>query len=238
MQAIILAGGFGTRLRSVLPDVPKPMAPLHGKPFLAYLLRYLQQQGVRDVVLSVHHMRAQIEDYFGASYADIDLQYAVEEQPLGTGGAILHALPLIDPSRPVFILNGDTFLKMDYRAMLVAHHQRGCSLSLALRHVEDCSRYGAVLLAQNTVVEFQEKGVPGPGLINAGVYVLHPRLFRGYQLPPQFSFETEFLYKHVAALNPQAFVVDDYFIDIGVPEDYARAHLDFAQGQAALAALD
>jgi D-glycero-alpha-D-manno-heptose 1-phosphate guanylyltransferase len=227
MQAIILAGGFGTRLRSVLPDVPKPMAPLHGKPFLAYLLEYLQKQGVRDVVLSVHFLREQIEEYFGEEYASIAIQYAVEDKPLGTGGAIIKSLPLVDPSRPVFVLNGDTFLKMDYRAMLVSHHQRACSLSMALRSVADCSRYGVVMTENDVVMTFSDQGGSYPGLINAGVYLLHPKLLRGRQFPEQFSFERDFLFPEVAALKPRAFVVEDYFIDIGIPEDYARAAREF-----------
>ncbi|MES2219126.1 MAG: nucleotidyltransferase family protein [Pseudomonadota bacterium] len=227
MQAIILAGGFGTRLRSVLADVPKPMAPLHGKPFLAYLLYYLKGQGVTDVALSVHYLREQIEAYFGNSYKEISIQYAVEERPLGTGGAIIKSLPLTDPSRPVFVLNGDTFLQMDYRAMLVMHHQHGGLLSMALRSVDDCSRYGVVMTENNVITAFKEQGGSYPGLINAGVYLLNANLFRGRSFPEQFSFERDFLFPEVASIKPQAFVVEDYFIDIGVPEDYERAMNDF-----------
>src|SRR3989344_3377185 len=117
MQAIILAGGFGTRLRSVVADSPKPMALIHGKPFLAYLLDYLTSQGITDVVLSVHYLREQIETYFKTNYNGISIRYAVEEQPLGTGGAIKHALNYINISSPVFVLNGDTFLKLNYQIL-------------------------------------------------------------------------------------------------------------------------
>jgi D-glycero-alpha-D-manno-heptose 1-phosphate guanylyltransferase len=227
MQAIILAGGFGTRLRSVLADVPKPMAPINGKPFLAYLLDYLIAQGVTDVVLSVHYLREQIEDYFGNVYAGVSVKYAVEQQPLGTGGAIIKSLELVDPTQPVFVLNGDTFLKMDYQAMLVMHRQQAGLISMALRSLEDCSRYGVVLTENNVVTAFKEQGGSYPGLINAGVYLLTAKVFSGGQFPEQFSFERDFLFPQVAAIKPRAFVVDDYFIDIGVPEDYARAMLDF-----------
>jgi D-glycero-alpha-D-manno-heptose 1-phosphate guanylyltransferase len=227
MQAIILAGGFGTRLRSVLADVPKPMAPLHGKPFLAYLLDYLQSQGVRHVVLSVHYLREQIEAYFKHAYGDITIQYAVEDKPLGTGGAIINSLPLIDPSRPFFVLNGDTFLKMDYRTMLVLHHQQGGMISMALRRLSDCSRYGVVMTEQDQVTSFIEQGGGYPGLINAGVYLFNANLLRSRQFPEKFSFERDFLFPEVAIIKPQAYVVDDYFIDIGVPEDYERAMKDF-----------
>jgi D-glycero-alpha-D-manno-heptose 1-phosphate guanylyltransferase len=232
MQAIILAGGFGTRLRSVLADVPKPMAPLHGKPFLAYLLRYLQNQGVRDVILSVHYLREQIEDYFGNAFAGMSIQYAVEDKPLGTGGAIINSLPLVDPSRPFFVLNGDTFLKMDYRAMLLLHHQQGGMLSMALRRVADCSRYGVVMTEEDRVTAFKEQGGSYTGLINAGVYLMNSSLLRSRQFPDQFSFERDFLFPEVTILKPQAFVVDDYFIDIGIPEDYERAMKDFKVGMA------
>src|SRR5579872_7369319 len=117
MQAIILAGGFGTRLQSVVKNCPKPMAPVHGKPFLAYLIEYLKLQGITRVVLSVHYLREQIEDFFKDNYQGIEICYAVEEQPWGTGGAIVHALKKIELTQPVFVLNGDTFLKLDYRAM-------------------------------------------------------------------------------------------------------------------------
>jgi D-glycero-alpha-D-manno-heptose 1-phosphate guanylyltransferase len=228
MQAIILAGGFGTRLRSVLADVPKPMAPLHGKPFLAYLLDYLEAQGITEVVLSVHYLREQIEGYFKQAYRNISIEYAVEEQPLGTGGAIVKSLPLIDATRPTFVLNGDTFLKMDYRAMMDEHQQHAPLLTMALRKIADCSRYGVVVTEDSQVVAFKEQGGAYPGLINAGVYLLTPELFRLNKLPEQFSFERDFLFPHVAVVKPHAFVVEDYFIDIGIPEDYERAALEFA----------
>ena len=227
MQAIILAGGFGTRLRSVLADVPKPMAPLHGKPFLAYLLDYLQEQGVREVVLSVHYLREQIENYFKNSYRNISVQYAVEDQPLGTGGAIIKSLPLIDPARPTFVLNGDTFLKMDYRAMMLTHQHAEPRMTMALRKVPDCSRYGVVVTEGAHAVEFKEQGGSFPGLINAGVYLLTPELFSHFELPVQFSFERDFLFLHMGAIKPRVFAVEDYFIDIGVPEDYERAAVEF-----------
>lgn len=219
MQAIVLAGGFGTRLRSVVADVPKPMAPIHGKPFLAYLLDYLKSQGVTDIVLSVHYLREQIQEYFKTSYAGMTIRYAIEETPLGTGGAIACSLPLIDATRPVFVLNGDTFLKMDYQAMYAKHHGL---LTMALREITDCSRYGVVLTEQDHVTAFKEQGGAHPGLINAGVYLLDARLAALFPSVTAFSFERDFLFPRIAELKPQAFAVNDYFIDIGVPEDYAR----------------
>lgn len=227
MQAIILAGGFGTRLRSVVADVPKPMAPIQGRPFLAYLMDYLKIHGMTEIVLSVHYLREQIQDYFKSSYRDIQISYAVEDEPLGTGGAILKSLSLIDPTQPVFVLNGDTFLKLNYQAMYSRYLSSQSLLTMALRKVSDCSRYGVVVTNGDIANEFQEQGGHYPGLINAGVYLLNPSLFETFSLPEKFSFERDFLFPSISTLKPQAFIVDEYFIDIGVPEDYARACLEF-----------
>ncbi len=223
MQAIILAGGFGTRLRSVIGNIPKPMAPIQGKPFLAYLLDYLQSQGITEVVLSVHYLYEQIQTYFSNAYRGIAIHYAIEDQPLGTGGAIVHALESIKTLHPVFVLNGDTFLQLDYRNMWDLHTKNSPVLTMALRSVPDCYRYGAVQVEGNTVNSFSEKGVVQAGLINAGVYLIEPTLFHNLPINKQFSFENEFLFPFVKQLKPQAFLVDNYFIDIGIPEDYANA---------------
>lgn len=223
MQAIILAGGFGTRLRSVVADVPKPMAPIHGKPFLAYLMDYLKAQGITSIVLSVHYLREQIQAYFKSSYQGISIAYAIEDEPLGTGGAMIKSLSMIDAAKPVFVLNGDTFLKLDYQLMYASQINTNANLTIALRLVADCSRYGVVLTENNIAVEFKEQGGQHSGLINAGVYLLSANLFKLFSLPNKFSFERDFLFPMMGTLQPQIYRVDDYFIDIGVPEDYARA---------------
>jgi D-glycero-alpha-D-manno-heptose 1-phosphate guanylyltransferase len=223
MQAIILAGGFGTRLRSVLADVPKPMAPIHGKPFLAYLIDYLKTQGITDIILSVHYLREQIEAYFKESYAGIHVRYAIEEQPLGTGGAIVKSLELVDPTQPVFVLNGDTFLKINYRGMLAIHQRSEAIMTMALRKIADCSRYGVVSTENNHAIGFQEQGSSAPGLINAGVYLMSPALLHGKRRLEPFSFERDFLFPQIALLKPRVYLADDYFIDIGIPADYERA---------------
>lgn len=226
MKAIILAGGFGTRLRSVIADVPKPMAPIHEKPFLAYLLDYLITQGITEVVLSVHYLREQIVEYFNSEYCGIPIHYSIEDEPLGTGGAIAHALQFIDSSEPVFILNGDTFLKLDYRKM-ISERQPNQPIMMALRSISDCSRYGVVMTEGAHVTSFNEQGSHHPGLINAGVYLINPGFLNEFSLPKQFSFERDFLFPNINKLRPQAFAVDDYFIDIGIPDDYARAVKEF-----------
>lgn len=226
MQAIILVGGFGTRLQSVVPDVPKPMAPIQDKPFLAYLLDMLHAQGVRHVIFSVHYLREIIEQYFKNQYRDITIHYAVESTPLGTGGAMKHAMQYVNPAQPVWVLNGDTYVEFDAQAMWSAHQAHAASLTMALRQVSDCARYGKVVVHEETIIGFAEKGEAGFGLINAGVYLLNPAIFDLYPLPQQFSFEQDFMIPHVQTLKPTAYLADGYFIDIGIPEDYARAFTD------------
>lgn len=227
MKAIILAGGFGTRLQAVLPHVPKPMAPIHDKPFLAYLLQYLKAQGFTTIIFSVHYLREQIQNYFQTHYLDMDIHYAIEETPLGTGGAMVNSLLQIQTNEPIFILNGDTFVKLDYQAMFLQHQKSSTSITMALRSIEDCSRYGKVMIEKNTVIEFKEKGEAGPGLINAGVYLVEPNIFTHFKLSSPFSFEQDFLLSHLVDLKPQAFMTNHYFIDIGIPEDYARAQREW-----------
>lgn len=228
MQAIILAGGFGTRLQSVVKEVPKPMAPINDKPFLAYLLTHLKQQGFEEIILSVHYLYDKIQNYFKDEYQGLSLQYAIEEQPLGTGGAILNALSFVDNDMPCFVLNGDTFIKLNYANMLMNHRMSEARMSMALRSVPDCSRYGQVILDENVnITEFRERGNQESGWINAGLYLLDKKIFSGFKLPDCFSFEKDFLFKHLQKIQPKGFLADDYFIDIGVPEDYERAVIEF-----------
>lgn len=222
MQAIILAGGLGTRLRGLLPDLPKPMAPINGRPFLAYLLDAFDAAGFDSVILAIGYRSASIRDHFGQDYRGLKLIYSVEQEPLGTGGAIRLALEqATEPT--LFVVNGDTFLKVDYRAMLKAHLDADASLSLAAHVLPDVARYGALEVADGRVRGFLEKGRVGPGVINAGTYVLSRNLFERYALPRVCSFETDLLMPYVAELAPLAFETGGLFIDIGVPEDYVRA---------------
>lgn len=240
MQAIILAGGFGTRLQAVVKDVPKPLADIAGKPFLAYLLQNLRNHGVKKVVISVGYLQEKIIEYFGDNYLGMDVSYARENKPLGTGGAIVNSLKFIDQNRPVLVLNGDSFLEVDYSGLLrrfASCNDRDASsrvkqssawqssLMMVLRKIEDCSRYGRVVFDESFVVKnFEEKSVEkNPGFINGGIYLLDPKIFKRFSLSEAFSFESDFLAKELSWLEPQAFVTDGYFIDIGIPDDYARA---------------
>lgn len=222
MEAIILAGGMGTRLRSVVPDLPKPMAPVAGRPFLAWVLDRLLDAGFESVVLAVGYKHEAISNHFGECHHSLALQYSVEGPPLGTGGAIRLAADQIT-QYPVFVLNGDTYLDLDYQVMLAAHQRTRASLSVAVCHVPDVSRYGALELEGDVIQGFQEKGRSGPGYINAGVYLLSADVVKRIPAGETFSFEQQLLVPQVRELRPRAFLTEGRFIDIGIPEDYDRA---------------
>ena len=235
MQAIVLAGGLGTRLRSRVADRPKPMAEIAGKPFLAWFLDYLAGQGATSVILSIGYRGEMIADYFGSRYGALALRYVVEDAPLGTGGAIRLALAASDED-PVWVVNGDTMLCLDYRAMRDAHRRRGeAAMTMALRRVPDTRRYGAAILSADRVIGFAAGAESGPGLINSGVYLLSASLFHDHVLPRVFSFERDFLPLAVGQGRVGGFVTDAWFVDIGVPEDYDRARAELAAQLAAAA---
>ena len=222
MEAIVLAGGFGTRLAPVIQGMPKVMAPVGNRPFLELLLSRLKQKGMRRVILSVGYMAAMIHERFGEQFDGLELAYAVEDEPLGTGGATLRALTLAS-SGSVFVLNGDTLVDLDYAAMLSRHIDHGAIASIAVAEVADCTRYGRILVQEDCVVGFAEKGQSGSGQINAGAYVLNRDVFAPYNMPTVFSLEKDFFVPYIKQLHPLAFVTSGYFIDIGIPEDLARA---------------
>jgi D-glycero-alpha-D-manno-heptose 1-phosphate guanylyltransferase len=228
MEAIVLAGGFGTRLASRLHGLPKPMAPIAGRPFLEILLTQLRRSGCTRVLLSVGHQHTVIQDHFGASFGGMSIDYVVESAPLGTGGAIRLALAQAREDS-VLVLNGDTFLDADYAAMLRFHSSEGASVTLAVVHRDDVSRHGGVTIEGQRIVGFQEKGRSGPGTISAGTYVLARNLAWPPALAEKFSIEFDFFVPEVARLRPAAFKVDGYFLDIGIPEDLDRAQTELTQ---------
>ena len=221
MEAIVLAGGFGTRLRKVVPDLPKPMAPIGGRPFLEILLTSLANKGFNHVVLSVGYMATTIADHFGDGFAGLELVYVTEEEPLGTGGAVRAALDHC-VSDHAFILNGDTFLDFEadrIEALWQSHRNPiivGCQ-------VHDTDRYGRLIIEQGRVVGFMEKGTSGPGVINAGCYVFGRHLLDQFSAGSVFSLEKDFLERSTKALELECFLTSGQFIDIGVPEDYELA---------------
>jgi len=223
--AIILAGGLGTRLQSLISDVPKPMASVGGRPFLAHLLDHLERQGVQRVILALGYKHETIIEYFGARYRSIPLTYLIEHPLLGTGGALRRALDVVEKG-PILALNGDTFLALDYGLMLSAHLAAGAALTIALRQVPDAGRYGRAVVEQGRVTAFLEKDIATSGWVNAGVYILTQDIFAPFNLPEVFSFERDFLQSYCTQLRPLAYPTNASFIDIGTPEDYLRVKQD------------
>ena len=231
MEVIILAGGLGTRLRSEVKDVPKCMAPVAGKPFLWYLLKDLTKyEEVNRVILSVGYLREVIFEWIDHVKNEFPFEfvYAIEEQPLGTGGGIKLALSK-SLTNDVVVLNGDTFFAVNLRELMEAHRLYPSAVTLALKPMQDFERYGRVIIDEvdKRIVEFKEKEYCKEGLINGGIYVINKQepIFEG--LPEKFSFET-------AVFEPQCklgklfgVVQNGYFIDIGIPEDYKRANVEF-----------
>jgi D-glycero-alpha-D-manno-heptose 1-phosphate guanylyltransferase len=243
MEAIVLAGGLGTRLASRLHGLPKPMAPVAGRPFLEILLNQLRRSGCTRVLLSVGRGHSVIQDYFGASFNGMSLDYVVESVPLGTGGAIRMAMAQATEDT-VLAMNGDTFRQIDYAGMMRFHRTQGATATMAVVHQPDIARYGGVVVEQEHVVAFVEKGRPGPdhsatghsgpghsgpGWINAGAYVFSRNLDWPANLGEKFSIEIDFFMHEVARLRPAAYEMQGYFLDIGVPEDLDRAQTELAR---------
>lgn len=225
--AIILAGGLGTRLRAVVNDLPKCMAYINEKPFLEFVLHYLEKQEVKKVILSVGYKKEAVIDYFGSKWESLELMYSVEDEPLGTGGAIKKAVNMIaEPS--FYALNGDTLFNVDLKAlagMLVSHN---ASAVLALRKLDNVNRYGSVECDNDyKITAFVEKGLKiGSGVINGGIYCMDRNLFLKMQLPDKFSIEKDYFQKYLNDLHLYGIESSAYFIDIGIPEDYNRAQLE------------
>ena len=221
-EAIVLAGGFGTRLQAVVSDVPKPLAPVAGRPFLAWLLDRLANQGIRRCILATGHMADVVERTLGAQWRGMALAYSPEAQPLGTGGAIRQARDLLHGDA-VHVLNGDTWLDYDLPALEAATHAAQAAIGIALARVADVARYGAVEVASGRVRGFREKGEAGPGWINGGAYFLAPAALVALGNRGTFSFEREVLEPGVARGQVAALTETSGFIDIGIPGDYLRA---------------
>ncbi len=222
MEVLVLAGGQGTRLTARVPDLPKPMAPVAGRPFLEYLLDRIVDCGFDRITLSVGYRADLIQAHFGRSYRGARIRYVVETEPLGTGGAVAFAMSQAGDAS-CLVLNGDTFLDVDLRALLAWYREQPEDIAMVLANVPDLARYGAVTTRDGRVTGFVAKGQSGPGAINAGVYVIRAGVFARFGLEGRFSLESDLLQAHCAALLPRAFVTDAFFIDIGVPEDFDRA---------------
>jgi D-glycero-alpha-D-manno-heptose 1-phosphate guanylyltransferase len=221
-EAVILAGGLGTRLRGVLPDVPKSLAPVRGVPFLHYLLDWLERQGVTRVVVSTGYMADAVEREVNRYPGELDVFFSREHAPLGTGGAIYRALRCVKGTR-AFVLNGDTYFPANLADYASQVDRAGAGLALALRRVEDASRYGCVEVRDRRIERLSEKGVSGAGLVNAGLYLLPRNLVERVPMPEAFSWETDFLQPKAVMLGIAGIVIEAPFVDIGTPESYAEA---------------
>jgi len=223
-EAIILAGGLGTRLRSVLPDLPKCMAPVNGQPFLSYIIDYYRQQGITKFIFSLGYKHAVITTWLKAQYPALAIEWVIENEPLGTGGAIQLAVEKAT-AKDVLILNGDTLFKADLAAMAAFHKRQAAACTLLLKPMQHFNRYGVVETeADGRIKSFQEKKQYEQGLINGGVYILNTGRFRQQRRPAVFSFEKDYLEQFFSAMPMYGCVQDGYFIDIGIPEDFERAN--------------
>ena len=231
MEAIILAGGLGTRLRSVIGDaLPKCMAEVAGRPFLHYLIQYLEREGCTRAILSLGHGHSYILDWLEREApAGMEVGHVIELQPLGTGGGIRLAM-CEAREEYVFVLNGDTAFEVQLASLKSFAERTAAETTLALKQMQAFDRYGTVKIEHSTgrILRFAEKQQRAEGLINGGIYCIHRERFLSRPLPEKFSFEKEYLEAFVDEGCYFGLPSDSYFIDIGIPEDYERAQTDFA----------
>lgn len=225
LTAIVLAGGLGTRLRSMVNDLPKCMADVAGKPFLSYVIDHLRSNGVQHFIFSLGYMHEVISYFINKNYSGIS-EFSIEEEPLGTGGAIHKAAKLVKGKTAV-VVNGDTLYRVDLGRIIPFHTMCGADCTLALKPMENIDRYGVVELNNDySIRDFREKQYYASGLINGGVYFLNTAKFLHEELPEKFSFEKDYLEKFYANRRMYGVIQDKYFIDIGIPEDYQRAQTE------------
>lgn len=227
LTAAILAGGLGTRLRAVVSDRPKVMAPVAGRPFLAHLLDQLSAAGFRKAVLCTGYLAPMIEEEFGERYRGIELAYSIETSPLGTGGALANAAPHLSGDM-LLVLNGDSYCDCRLAEFVVRQAGSGCYAGIALTHVEDVSRFGAVLTDTSQRVEsFVEKGGgSGPGWINAGIYLLPRSFICGIPTERAVSLEKE-MFPELLRRGLYGYRCEGEFVDIGIPEELKRSQTLF-----------
>ena len=225
-QSIILAGGLGTRLRSVVSDLPKCMAPVNGRPFLAFVVDHLKKEGINKFIFSVGYKHEAIVEFVNSEYGESGMQFSVELEPLGTGGAIQLACKKSN-EKNVLVVNGDTLFNIKLNQLNSFHDQADADCTLSLKPMQNFDRYGVVELNKdNSIKDFREKQHYKEGLINGGIYALNVQNFLKEGLPDKFSFEKDYLERFVNQGRFFGVIQDEYFIDIGIPEDYRRAELE------------
>ena len=237
-EAIILAGGLGTRLREAVPELPKCMAPVAGKPFISYVIDHLRMQGIERFVFSLGYKWGVIANFLTEQYPTLQYHTVIEEEPLGTGGAIRLALEKTTQA-DIVIANGDTLFKVDLDALLAVHEAHHSFCTLALKPMHSFDRYGVVDMDQEgRIISFKEKQFYPEGLINGGLYILRKDKFLQHSFNHVFSFEKEYLEKYFTQDPFYGSVQDGYFIDIGIPEDFNKAQSDLQRTITDLSAID
>ena len=231
MECIVLAGGLGTRLRNTIGNYPKCMAEVDGKPFLEYIFHYLKQQGVSRIILSLGYKHEIILHWLANNKFDLDIDHVIEEEPLGTGGGIALAMAKAQTEN-VFVVNGDTMFRVDMKAMLAFHTEKKAATTLALKEMHNFNRYGLVNTDDNGfIISFEEKKQTDKGYINGGVYIIDRNKLKVISFPEKWSFEKDYLEPSVSKKILAGFKESGYFIDIGIPEDYSKAQIDFKEQQ-------
>ena len=233
MRAVVLVGGEGTRLRPLTETLPKPLLPLVDRPILGHLLDHLIVHGVREVIMSSPYLEETFLPFIEARGGEPAITWVTEREALGTGGAIVSVLPHLG-DEAFLALNGDILTDLDLTAMLAGHRERSAAATIALHHVEDARAFGLVAVdPDGRITEFREKPPdPTPGDINAGTYVLEPSALRAWPGGTRLSIETEILPTLIqSGAAVFGFPTDAYWLDLGTPEQYLRAHVDLLAGR-------
>lgn len=226
-EAIILAGGLGTRLRSAVPDLPKCMAPVNGKPFITWVVDHLRNQSVEHFIFALGYKNEVFLEWLELRFPEGNYSISVEDEPLGTGGAVQLACSKLRGKHAI-VTNGDTLFKVNLQSLAAIHFSEQSECTLALKPMTDFSRYGVVELNDRSAISnFREKQYFPEGLINGGVYALDAERFLARKMPLKFSFEKDYLEQFYKEGKMFGDVQDAYFIDIGIPEDYERAQTEF-----------
>ncbi len=226
-EVIILAGGFGTRLKSVINDKPKCLAEVNERPFISYLVDSLLKYNYNRFIFSLGYLKEHVIEYIMTTYPNLNVVFSVEEQPLLTGGAIRLALDYVK-SDSVLILNADTYLGIDLNCLYQYHIKENLDITITLKPLYNFDRYGSVKFdKEKKILSFDEKQLTDFGYINCGYIYIKKNILNNYPINSPFSFEKDFINKHLDLFKINAFIDESYFIDIGIPEDYLKASLDF-----------
>lgn len=225
-EILILSGGMGTRLKDAVPDLPKVMAPVDGHPFIFHVINSLKKKGLLHFVFLLGYKHEFITSYLDDHFSDLNKTYVIENEPLGTGGALLNAIDLTSQIN-IALTNGDTFFDIDIDEMGSLHTKFNSECTLALKPMKNYDRYGSVIIEKDhSISDFIEKKFTSEGLINGGFYIINKNKFKDHFFNERFSFEKDYLENKNIDKRIYGSIQDAYFIDIGIPEDYQRAQIE------------